>query len=266
MSYCTKCGKELKEGDNFCLSCGTPVNGVANDATQNSSEAVEGGSPQLTQNENLQNAASQASKYLNEAFGTFVSMLKKPISTIKYIPTSLSLYSTLVLAAILSVFSGLLAMWQTQKLYSAMEGALSGFSGGLFGASPFSYSGLSESAPYGKIFIYSLLGTIAFLLLLSLLLFLADKLILKKSNTFTSYLAINTAAIIPVILYSLVAIIISYVSISVALAVFLFGSTQCVLSVYCGSKELIKSDDTTLFTVAGSYALAIFIELLVLML
>ena len=27
MAYCTKCGKELQEGDRFCGSCGAPVNG-----------------------------------------------------------------------------------------------------------------------------------------------------------------------------------------------------------------------------------------------
>lgn len=39
MAFCSKCGKELAEGAQFCSSCGTPVNGAANEKT-GSSEAV----------------------------------------------------------------------------------------------------------------------------------------------------------------------------------------------------------------------------------
>ncbi|MBO6178817.1 MAG: zinc ribbon domain-containing protein [Selenomonadaceae bacterium] len=45
MSYCPKCGKEMKEGDNFCGSCGYSMKAedapVSNDVTTDGIEAKE---------------------------------------------------------------------------------------------------------------------------------------------------------------------------------------------------------------------------------
>ena len=40
MAFCSKCGKELAEGAQFCSNCGTPVNGAANNEKKIDSEAV----------------------------------------------------------------------------------------------------------------------------------------------------------------------------------------------------------------------------------
>lgn len=257
MSFCTKCGKQLNEGDIFCTSCGTPVASTTNESNQANNAAA---------TTEYQFSSNNAAEYFKKAFESFLSTITEPISTVKSVSSSLSICPALILALVVSIFSGLLGIWQAAKLSNTIGGTV----GGAFGSSPFGElasgsvtSSMQSSIPYGSIFVYFLLGILLFDLLLALIIFLVDKFIIKKCNYFAAYFSVTTVALIPIILFSYVALIISYISFTLSVGVLIFGSMQGLILLFVGAKELIKSDKATLYTVSGAYALTIFVELFV---
>ena len=61
---CKKCGEEIKDGNNFCTNCGTPVNKVENnkDITQKESKEVK--STKIENNINVESETKEKSKKL----------------------------------------------------------------------------------------------------------------------------------------------------------------------------------------------------------
>lgn len=212
MAFCRQCGQQIKDGDPFCTLCGASQNG----STPKASMAVN-------------------NDRINDIINIVLGMLLKPISTIRTV-CRLEFTSFAILGGAIAVLTGLLAMWMTSAIGNFIMDIIG------FG----SFSSIRGEIPWGQIFAYSLISTLAVMLGQYLGMFLIGKLMFKSESASTPYLNVAVASSVPTTAAMIIAIILAYIYTPLGLLVLYLGMMVSLVCVYFGTKQIVNGDDDKL--------------------
>jgi hypothetical protein len=243
----------MEETDQFCPSCGLPVN------AQGQMPPVQGQAPMQGQMPPMQGqmyyqqpprqpsaGAVQFKTYMGEILAVLLGMFTKPIATVRDAAGNPKKQSSFILAGALALIHAIFALLLVKTLLGSIVSAMSGFMGGYIGSIPASF--------YVKVFFAVLLSAIFFIGALSGVIYLMGGLVFKGKINFFSAWNLSTAAAVPYAGTALVGTLLSYLSSGLGMIVMFAGSLISLFSVYSGTKEAMDtSDDKTLYTVVLAY-------------
>lgn len=245
MKYCTKCGAQVQDEDVFCINCG---NSLQNPNQEQGHPNSNPSTPPQIQSIDF----TVLKEYFNEIKNIYLGVTLKPISTVKNVARNVKIQTSLIMTAVLAVFSGLFSMWYIGQSVLAAKSSLSRMEGPLFSELPDVMA--SIHVPYGKIFMISFVSVLIMTLLFSLILFLSTKYIFKANTSMESALAVVSSALITSLNSFLLFIIFNYMSSLLGALALLAGLIIYIVCIYNGTKQMMNlSDDTTLFAVTTTY-------------
>lgn len=244
MSFCSKCGSQLEEGDVFCANCGN--------RTESNGQAP---SPQVQHPVNT----VEIGEYFKEILSIVLGIFSKPATTIKYAAKNFKNESAYILAGIIVLLQSLLSLLSFKQTIgtalNSLQGAL-GIFGGLMG-------GLEPS--YGKVFVVSLLSTIILIVALSGIIFLMGKYAFKGEGDFLSVFKVVTCSYIPYVGLFLAAIILTYISPVIGQVAMVGGLLSSIILIFIGIMEAMNfSDDKAVFTFTTAIMIIILIAFIIL--
>lgn len=117
---------------------------------------------------------------------------------------------------------------------------------------------IGEIMLFRKIFLSSLISLVVFYGIILFLTFTIYKFIFKEELNLQDFLKVVLAALIVRGAFMLVQFLVSIISFKLSIAVYIFGSMACILTLYSGFKETVKDSNKFLYTFSGSYLVAIF--------
>jgi len=210
MAFCRQCGQQIKDGDPFCMACG---GSQTNNSTPIASIGV-------------------SNERITEVVNISLGMLTQPISTIRAV-SKLEFTSFAILGGALSVLTGLLGMWMASAIGNFIEDII-GFGFG---------RGFTSDFPWGQIFAYSMITTLAIMSGLFLGMLLMDKLMFKSDSTATPYLNVAVASQVPFTAAMVITIILAYIYAPLGLLVLNLGMMVSLICVYFGYKQILNGED-----------------------
>lgn len=246
MSFCKNCGYQLGNDEKFCANCGTSAGSIQPNLSNS------------TTNHNGTNAfITYFNVYTTEILNVAVNIVKKPISTITSVSSTLKKESPFVLLAILSIFYGLLNIWNIKAVVSsALKSTPSFFSSDIGLGDLVGYfisnimTEIYHSIPFGKIFFITLLFFIICILVLFAANYLIGKYTFKTSVNATNLLMVTTCSSIPFIISCFIQAILSYISITLGLIVIFIALILSLICLFKGTAaELKLSEDKVAFII-----------------
>ncbi|MDF2504758.1 MULTISPECIES: zinc ribbon domain-containing protein [Clostridium] len=243
MSYCKNCGNELKEGENFCSECGTPIGKV----NTNKKAITE------TQTVNL------FSKVISEIWETFISMIKTPLTTITKVDKIMSKETAAVFTILMALILGLLEIWNTKVL---IDNAATSFGDRMLEQ----YFNMNQFLGnlYGRIFIITAIIFIISMGVMFIIDYLVGRIILGGQDNPEALWKVVIASNVPNLFGFFLFIVLSYISPIIGLIPLLIGSILSQLSLFRGlTKEFQLSENKSACTlIAGYFGLILIVFLL----
>jgi len=195
--FCTKCGKKLEDGKT--CSC-----------LKNAPKKVQ------TENKDL------ITTILDVAKGMFT----KPVDTMKSFINDNNFAPALIILGVASVITSIVSCLFIKEVYTTIMSAMS----------PFGSLGMQTDISYPRIFVSTLLGSMASYVALAGLLYLVVAKIFKGASSFKKMVTLLAVANIVMIASLLVSAIFMYVSAQLMLIVLVFGALIYCYNLYNGLK------------------------------
>ena len=225
--FCTKCGKKLEEGEKCTCS-------------QNVSTTT----------------ANAGSVDFNQLFNDYVNIIKgiftRPSDTIKEYAKGGKFLLGIIALVINCLVSGLFFYFFMDKAFGGLMGMFGGY-GSLMSSS-------SVSLPFGRIFFMGLLFMVFWFAVCALVLFVIANPILKdKMDIKTSFALVGVCSIFTT-LTTVVALILTFMSVKFALIVLLLGAVFYLTHLYQGLSDITNINKNKLvYTFVPAVALATFV-------
>ena len=244
--FCTKCGKELKEGQKCDCS--------KNEEVKSTSTSSNGG-----------------------AFSDFGEVLKgsftKPVTTIKEFSTESNFILALVLLGICAVASGIFMYVFLDTVVSAAVSLL-GAAGGLAtmfgGGSATSALGVAGAAnmlnvSFGDVFITVFIYIAVYLVVLSAMLLLMTKVVFKEDINFKKVLTVVGLSSVFMSCAFILGSIAFKIKVTLGIIVFILGLVFSAINLTAGAMEALKvKKDKMVYSLFASLSVALFVLLYVL--
>ena len=230
--FCTKCGKKLEDGE--VCSCATT--------------------------QSIQATASAGFDF-NELLNDYISIIKgiftRPSDTIKEFAQSSKMILGLIAMVINCLVSGFFFYFFMDKALGDVFGLFMGGYGSLL-------SSAGMSLPFGRIFFMGLLCMVFWFAVCALVIFIVANPILKDKMDIKKAFALVGVCSIFTTLTTLVALIFTFVSVKIAIAILLLGATFYLTHLYQGLSDVTSINKNKLvyvFVPAIGIATFIMIEL-----
>ena len=247
MAFCSNCGNKLEEGDQFCGKCGS-LNGNA--AVEKSMGQTASSSMQASVKSTAFDGDS-IKRYFGEIWSVAKGMIVAPGTTIVKAGEVLSKEACFIMFGLMAIVQGILSIWSISAVNGSVNSQLSKmpFIGGLMG-------GLK--LPYFKMFLGSTFTLLVAGAALFGALYLIGKSLFKAEVKPLNVLKIVVASFVPYLAAVLVQILLSYISVAIALVPMMFGILVSIISLYEGVKQEFKlTTDKTIILIAISYLIMI---------
>jgi len=267
MSYCSKCGKKLEEGDIYCPDCGTK-NIEVNDNVKIKSQTV------LNVDTNFKIIVN-----------ILVNMFLKPITTAKKFINETEKNTVIMLTLFLAAMQGLLGMWRISQIVSSITNIVQDITRKIVGiinliqpqdsSNVISDSQINEitieiskiksyiKIPYGEIFLQNCALVLISVLIIFVIICVANTLLSKKAPERFKYYKTALIVIVPTLYFEFFSIIFSYLSIDLGLALALLGY---IFSLICFAmvidESLVISKDYTVYVVSVTSLVTIVVLIL----
>ena len=243
--FCTKCGKELKEGQKCDCS--------KKEAVKTTTASSNGG-----------------------VFSDFGEILKgsfaKPVTTIKEFSTESNFILALILLGVCAVVSGIFVYVLCDTLMSAVAsllGTVGGVASLLGGSSTASLGALGAanmlSVSFGDVFFTIFIYVAIYLVVLAAMLLLMTKVVFKEDTNFKQILTVVGLSSIFTTCTFIVSCIALKINFTLGLFIFVFGLVFGVVNLTAGSIEALKvKKDKMVYSLFASLSVAIFVLVYVL--
>ena len=267
MSYCSKCGKKLEEGDIYCPDCGTK-NIEVNDNVKIKSQTV------LNVDTNFKIIVN-----------ILVNMFLKPITTAKKFINETEKNTVIMLTLFLAAMQALLGMWRISQIVSSITNIVQDITRKIVGiinliqpqdsSNVISDSQINEitieiskiksyiKIPYGEIFLQNCALVLISVLIIFVIICVANTLLSKKAPERFKYYKTALIVIVPTLYFEFFSIIFSYLSIDLGLALALLGY---IFSLICFAmvidESLVISKDYTVYVVSVTSLVTIVVLIL----
>jgi hypothetical protein len=278
MSFCSKCGSQVGVDEKFCGVCGTPVGekmqvqyeGQAQDTPQ-----VQRPVQQVQYNGVQQPVVtkSEVSIYFSEVVELFKNMLLKPATTITKVDSLICKEASFILAGVLAIIYGILSMWSIRAEVSNLTSAARSIGNTVNSINPFGgvtnvlqegVSEVNQYIPYPKIFLFSFVIFIVFIGVMYASIYLIAKHVLKSEVSGLSLWKIVVSASIPYATALLLQVLVTYISIKIAIVVSFFGIIISAFVLYKGVGDKLKADENkTLFMMAFAYVISLIVTVII---
>lgn len=229
--FCSKCGKNLTDGARFCDGCGAQVDGMNSN-------------PNEIPKTQVQTAGNST---VNNALGTVKGFFSK--DTVKTVCESAQSKGMewLILGAVSALVYGLALYLNFEQVIESILGSTSGmFDVGL-----------------EKLFFYGLLISVGVFFLMSVTIYGAMKLVLKKEVSFTSVLNLVAAASLPMTIAHAGNIIFGYIWIPMIDVLSLVAITATAVLLYVGMQKLEKLDRSPFAAYVGVWTIVVAVIVIV---
>lgn len=268
MAFCSKCGKQLEEGEKFCGVCGTPVGAQPQSEGQAKTQQVPdfAAAQPAPVNSNL-------NIYFSQILDVAKNMLTKPAETIEAVDEKLSKEASFILGGVLAVIYSILGMWEASALVSKLTSTVNTVSklnplgeltGNLTGSLTSSIAELKQYIPYSKLFLFSIVIFVVFVGVLFASIVLIAKYVLKSQSSVLAVWKIVISASIPYVAVVLVQVLATYLNLKLAAAIGLIGIIVSAFTLYRGiNKELKVDENKILFMMPIAYLITLFLTSLI---
>lgn len=207
MSFCVKCGSQLKDNEMFCGSCGSPVEGGV------SKEAIS-----------------------LDGKKAFADYFKHPVSTIKNLSNSLDVKSTIIIFTLVVLLGAYIPFKPIKSIFSALTSMVS-----LFGKDASS----AIKTKINLLYFTFLFLTIIFFVMGTLFILIYSN-IRGRKESFVSSLNIFVLCSIPAILALILSVLLFGAS-SLSTALIIFGLALSGTLLYSQFKETLNLSDLDSF-------------------
>lgn len=230
--FCTKCGRKLEEGE----VCNCSQNNVSAQSTSTTSTA--------------------GSIDINEGFNDYLNIIKgiftRPSDTIKEYAKGDKFLLGIIAIVINCLISGVFFYFFVDKAFGSAMGIFGGY-GSLM-------SSAGMSLPFGRIFFMGLLFMVFWFAVCALVLFVIANPILKdKMDIKTSFALVGVCSIFTT-LTTIVALILTFMSVKFAFIVLLLGAIFYLTHLYQGLSDITNINKNKLvYTFIPAVALATFV-------
>lgn len=250
--FCSKCGTEVNDNVQFCTNCGAPINNEKNHDKQ----------------------PPKNHTHLRDDFCHLSILIKlaltKPFTACTDFVKCLTTKQTLMYFSLMSIIISLLTTFSVKEsltdLFETSINLASKFQGKSLSTKEFFEirskinEFFTQYLPTGKIFMWGLLRTIIFYILITLIIFVVYTLLIKKDLRFLSYLKVSLVALTVDAFFTIIECLFSFVSIYISLILLSISSVIIILVLFSGFKRLVKENNNIIYIFAITYFTTNFIN------
>lgn len=250
--FCSKCGNKLKDDEVFCGNCGTRSR--EENSTETTLNYQQHGSVNFAEMTNI-NKEVTAEKF-NKVFRIIKPMLITPTSSIKGIVNEIDKTTLIIFNVSLAIIQGLLFTWFFNESVSVISKKLSSLISGFGGSLLEGLIDVKEflKIPYGQIFIQ---GAVLFLITVGILylgIYIVVNTIFKSNTNVLDIAKVAALITIPTLVGEILFLLVVYISLPLAIVVFVIGIFISFSTLVIGTTNLINlHDDKVTFGVSITY-------------
>lgn len=222
--FCPKCGEKNKEGANFCIACGEKFSAKASKgkSTKTAKDAKDIA-------DDVKEMTKEVTKEMSNKVSDIVKdMIHKPMDALKTHGDEKNFNLALVLVGIMGVLVGLFVLALVKNVYSNVVGLMSGMFGGLYSMG----SGMNAEIPYFKYFFITLISAFALSFVFVGVLYFVNNILFKGKESFKKMYVIYGIISLVVSCSLVLSIVLSFLSIPLAMIVLSLGLTLSSFYVY----------------------------------
>ena len=247
--FCSKCGSQIPENSNFCVECGAPIGGQANQQYQ--SQQQYHSQRQFTVDMN------KYSEHINSAKEFLISIFKSPVKASKEFSESLSSVFTYSYFAITTFIISLILTLSLKGIVNSVAESLISLIASLTSYGSYvDRSEIYEVTSYLSMFfddMFPFFKTLfAFILAFGLfyvgiigISYLVNTFIFKSTASFKSYFVVSSVAITLQSAFILVSLLFSFINMTLAIIVFSVSSILIAIVLYRGISLLNDEHSAT---------------------